>query len=454
MSDSLTTEQATSDQIRCNYIRSFSLLLIIVLFSLYAYFNACNNDKYGDLLFPVLLFFAIPRYFQYQQQPLSRTLVVLFWSFLGLTVASVLFPPSIYTSAGWLKESLYRLILASGIVVTVLKISRLDQKVLRWGLCTLCLSLFFFAILQCYGVIDKKILSSLTLLRVVEFGWNDKYYAFWFVFLIWGTVALLWRRGKGSTALAVVITICGFWSVFLTTSESAQLAAVVSLIVFLFCHLPFGSSRYPLYMTMFFCMFLVPLCWMIFTPVMPISQDSILYNITQNISGIKCRIPFYDVSTQLIRKEFILGYGFGSALSLPVPPDAFRGSSTLPGGHPHNIVLLFFLEQGVFGFLWLTTAVFLLFNFIYKATLDRKGGPAVWALMISAQVIFSLSFDTWQADVVMIYAMLFVLLLVSVGNTEGRIQQTGVDITAGYFLIFFTVIGVICYATDFFLHSG
>jgi hypothetical protein len=449
--------QLIQSQKTSHYFSSFSLLFIIVLFSLYAFFVATNNDTYGDAFLPVMLLLAWPRFSQFQQFSFSKVLVYLFWSFLGLTLVSILLPTSIYANSAWLQKALYRLFFSFGIILAVFNVTRLDQKILRWGISVFSILLFSFTIFVSYELVSKIVVEQFSPLPVIENAWNDKYYAFWFVFLTWGTVALLWRRGIAWTVVAMIIGVIGAWAIFLTTSESSQLAFIVGLIVFIICQLPLHSFRYAFHMSMFFLMFFIPCCWVLLTPLAPIVKDSFLFN-TATIAGISVRgmvgrIPFYDAATQLIHEKLILGYGFGSVLSLPVLPGTFPGVKTLPGGHPHNIVLLFFLEHGLLGVLWFALAIFILFNYLYKVTLGRREGPAVWALVASAQVLFSLSFDIWQADVVMLYVMFFVLLLVNVGSSDVRISQTRLVPNSCYFLMLLTGVGIFCHTITYFLQG-
>ena len=174
---------------------SFLLILTIFVFSFYAFFYGRNISKYGDILLVILFFITLPRYCGSQQKKCSNVLVVLFWSFLAIILSSVLFPPSIYADIGWLKKSLYRLMLAAGIVLSASNVTSLDKKVVRWGGVLLCLSLFTLSILVSYWVVGKNIFNNVFPFDVVRFAWNDKYYAFWFLFLMWSVVALLTNKG-------------------------------------------------------------------------------------------------------------------------------------------------------------------------------------------------------------------------------------------------------------------
>ncbi|MBM9513017.1 O-antigen ligase family protein [Desulfogranum marinum] len=433
--------------LRYDFCYSFLLVLLLVLYSCYSFLNARNIDKYADLAFVVMLLVAAPRCAQYKQIHLSNTLLFVLLSFVSLSLASVIFPPSLYADSGWLTRSFYRLFVSIGVLLTVARVSRLDQLFIRWGGGVFALVLYATALLVSYGIVDKGVFGMISPMEVVRFPWNDKYYAFWFVYMMWCIVALNWRQGRGATLFSLVVLIFGFWSVFLTSSESAQLALVVSLFIFLFCHIPFKKYRYVVHLFFFLLFFFPPLLWLLFVQVSPIFPDFFLFDFFSNFhGGIGSRVPYYNACSQLIADNIFLGYGFGSSLSVPVDPNNFSGSSIFPGGHPHNIIFLFFLELGLFGFLWLLGVLCLLFNYVYTKTWNRREGPAIWAMLISAQVIFSLSFDMWQADVVMIYTMLFVLLRVCVGN-ESRAMIGGTAFTCNIqrFLIVSTSFGILCY---------
>ena len=119
------------------------------------------------------------------------------------------------------------------------------------------------------------------------------------------------------------------------------------------------------------------------------------------------RLSIYNFSVDAIDKHWFGGYGFGGAASV------LAGLSTLNGGHPHNIVFLFWLELGIFGALLLALATIVLLSFINQRTAGRRNEPVVWALFIFGVVIFSLSFDIWLPGVVLTYAMWLSMIVFS-----------------------------------------
>jgi len=57
---------------------------------------------------------------------------------------------------------------------------------------------------------------------------------------------------------------------------------------------------------------------------------------------------------------------------------------------------------------------------IYTVTFNDRRGPAIWALAISGQVILSLSFSIWYADVVLTYGLFFAFLIVGMSSLSGK----------------------------------
>jgi hypothetical protein len=129
------------------------------------------------------------------------------------------------------------------------------------------------------------------------------------------------------------------------------------------------------------------------------------------------RIIAYDVSSAVIRSNWWLGLGFGSSRHLVVPAVPGHGGH-LPGGHPHNLPLMFWLEFGVFGAVLLVVSLFVLYRFIAGHTDGRRGAPACWAVLSAGIVIFSFSFDTWETQLVLLYTMVASLIVV-VGRSDG-----------------------------------
>ncbi len=429
------------------------LLIAVALFTGYAYLNAINLDRNGNVLLALILGICLTRLLFLRDFSLNKDVIFFVCSFLIISWTSVLFPPSSYASFAWLKKASFLLLAGLGIVSTVFRLSKLEKAVLRTGIPLLCFLLAFLVILDAYGVVSKELFLWLTPLRVVNHLWNDKYFAFWLLFLMWGSVALLWRRDRRSTIISLLLICFSFWALFLTTSESAQLAAVAGLLIFIMVHVPVGFGRYWLYLAVFSLMLLIPVAWIFLTPLYPESADSLFYKFLKNTQAVDVRLRLYDFCAHTVRKELIHGHGFGSTLLIPITPDVFPDwKNTLPGGHPHNLIFLFFLEHGLIGFLWLTTAFICFFDRVYSATRKRLEEPAIWALILSAHIVFSLSFAIWQSDVVLLYVMFFVLLrIILPENDYGREKSRNSAFLRSSLLIL-TLLGVSSYVSDYYLN--
>jgi len=403
-------------------VRTVALSLMLLVACGYIFFNA-RNDWYADTMLLVLVFLCLPRLalVDYGKKIFIKGGIWILCGYLGLALISVLSPPSIYISHSWLIRSFSRIICVFIIVQTILPLGRYDRLALQYIIPLLCLMLSLAIISKQFDFLSKDIISFLTPWKIVDGAGHNKYVSFCLLFLMWGAVAVLWKTGRIQSLIAIVVVFISFCALLVSSSESSQLAAFISLVFFLLGHIYIRKWRYGIYLLCFLFFLIIPILWVKFSPVMSrnawdVFQDSSSF--LQNHWDIGSRLYLYDFCAGLVRKEFLFGYGFGSSLSIPVPDGVLPGWSMLPGGHPHNIVFLFLIEHGIVGFLWFTAVILMLFNYLYKTTLNCTEGPAVWALAISGQVVFSLSFSIWHPDVVLIYGLFFVFILITANFSE------------------------------------
>jgi hypothetical protein len=175
-------------------VAALSGLAIFFVFSAYVFLNARLKDTYGDFVFLVLLFLAIPRLAMLRMPGYRAALAALFWSYLALTLASVLFPPSTNANVSWLVTAQYRIIFSALIVLSLLNLSEIDRVVLRWGTAALCLLLSILYILQHNGFAVQESLAFLSPLKTDLSDWHDKNFAIWQLLLMWGSIGFLWGR--------------------------------------------------------------------------------------------------------------------------------------------------------------------------------------------------------------------------------------------------------------------
>lgn len=406
-------------------LRLFSLSAVYVFAVGYILLNA-RSDWYADLFLLTLLFVALPRllYSEGASDTVKKWLIWCVWGYLGLALLSVFFPQSTYISYGWIAKSFFRIGVMALVVLAAQVQNPQEQRAVSRLLPIIWLILMGMIFLISKGFVDKESLEFLTPWSVAQTAVNRKSFSFVLLFLMWAVVALLWRKEQWKKILAIGVILLTLFVLLSSTSKSSVIAWAVSVAVFAGALIPVARGRYPLYLTVFLLFLVIPLLWMVFTPVMTqdpweIYDDTTGMFLRKHWTSIGVRLYLYDFCAELARKEFLFGQGFGSTLSLPVPDGELPGWSVFPGGHPHNVVFLLLIEQGFLGFLWLSTMTVLLFNYLYRVTLDSVlHGPAIWALAISGQVIFSLSFSIWHADVVLTYGLFFMLLFVVSNGSE------------------------------------
>lgn len=430
-------------------IGAVSCLAIFLIFSGYVFLNARLKDNYGDMVLLVLLFLALPRLAAFRLDEYGRFFIALFWSFLALTLASVLFPPSQYANLTWLVIALYRLLFAAMIVFAALNVSDMDRVVLRWGLAAACLTLAVLYVLQKQGLAVQETLNVLSPFRVDQSKWHDKNYAFWQLLLMWGSISLLWRRNTFCTVTALLVLAASVTAIVLSSSESSMLALAVSLMVFLLVGVMPSRARSLLCFGLVMGAVLVPVAWVSLAPV-----RQLLEPVLPQVQAVTSRVELFDYTAGLIRKELVLGYGFGSTLFMPIPKGEVGWQFCFPGGHTHNLVLQFFMDHGLLGLLFITAVLWLLFLYLRRAMEDSPQAPAVWALVIAGLVLFSLSYSIWKADIVLMYCM-WLALVFAVSSRQGRpVASWLARPRAAALFVFLGTAALACYAVDYLYLAG
>ncbi|MHB8788708.1 MAG: O-antigen ligase family protein [Desulfobulbaceae bacterium] len=425
---------------------AFSLLALAVfaVFTGYVFLNARLEDTVGDLVLLFLLFLAIPRLSVEDFHRNGKFFVALFWTFLALTLGSVLFPPSQFAKLYWLVIALYRLLFSAIIVFALFNRSDQDRPVLRWGLTALCLLLAVLYICEQQGLNIQEALKGLSPLRLDQSPWHDKNYAFWQLLLMWGSISLLWQRSRSCTAIAAVVFLVSVAAILFSTSESSMLALAISSTVFLFANRVRSKGRYPLYFCLIMSVVLLPLLWVCLAPLKPLFAD-----ILPQMEGITTRVELFDYTASLIRKELVLGYGFGSTIFMPIPQGEVGWQFCFPGGHTHNLILQFFIDHGLLGLVFIAAVLALFFHYLHHTLEDNPQAPAIWALVMAGLVLFSLSYATWHADSVLMYCMWFALILAATSR-HGRPAATWLASSRpAMACIFFGILAVACYSVDY-----
>jgi len=384
--------------------RKMIILSIVFLYSVYSFFYATLDSLLGYKVMLTLSFLAFLTLFPAKQPFFSKRIVFLYLCFLGLSGASVFLPFSEYANIDWLIRAIAMLLLSSVIVASFANYDDRDATFFKWGL-FVCLLTFVSAVaLHQLGIPIKEVFPEFARFKPALQEWNEKYYSFWLVFLMWGTISFLWRKNTLGTFLTIGIIVLTAIVVFTGYSDSAKIAFILSIIIFIVMHIRYSKWPFLWRSLIYLYIFIFPLIWIL----LPSRWSDFIKSI--NLNNVGFRVDLYSFSASIIQQQWFGGYGFGSASALlkPFPFDT--------GGHPHNIVLFFWLELGVLGACLLALAITALLSFIHKATHDRENAPAVWAILGSGLVIFSFSFDIWLPDVVLTYCMWIAMIMLACQN--------------------------------------
>ena len=428
------------------YTNALLCLSVFFVFTGYVFLNAKLKDNYGDTVLLFLVFLSFPRLTAIDLAPYRKFLLCLFWSFLAMTLASVLFPPSRFANLSWLVVAQYRLVFSALIVLSMLNLSRLDRFALRWGLAVTCLLLSVLYIVQQSGVAVQESLGAITPFRLDQSKWHDKNYAFWQLLLMWGSVSLLWRRNIFCICISILILVLSLVAVSLSSSESSQLAAVVSLFIFALVHLLKQKGRYGVYLFGAMMVVLLPFLWVCLAPVKPYVLSAL-----PGLESIISRVELFDHTASLIQKELVIGYGFGSTLFMPIPKGEVGWQFCFPGGHTHNLVLQFFMDHGLLGLVFITALVFFLFHYVFHAIETSPQAPAIWALLFAGFTLFSLSYSIWKADIVLMYCMWLGLIFAVSSRHDRQISGFFTGSLVPRSLMVFGLLALSCYAVDYLL---
>lgn len=368
-----------------------AIITIVLLYTLYAFAYASTSYLGDYKAFLALGMLALMARLPAKQTAISKGNIILFLCFIGLSTANALFNHS--SDVFLIIESVAMLLLACTIVGTFFVAGASEFKVIRWCLFGCFFLLVVMALLAQSGVPVKRALPTFIGFAPGDSIWNQKYYAFWLGFLTWGAFSLFWKRSTVGSVLSIAIIVLTGVMLFTGYSDSAKIGFAVSIFTFIVMHFRWKYWYRVWQVILVLYIAILPFALSLLWPS--------LFRIfgSTNVDKINDRIVIYRFTTNEILNRWIWGYGFGASGSILAP-------LTVPtGGHPHNIVLLFWLEFGIFGACFLAIATLLLLSFINKQTLGQDNGPIAWALFAFGLIIFSFSFDIWLPSVVLTYCM-------------------------------------------------
>jgi O-antigen ligase len=243
--------------------------------------------------------------------------------------------------------------------------------------------------------------------------WTEKYYIYWQLLLLWGCTAFFtWRRKADRPAILVmlVLTVILIWF----SGRSARALGILGC----------GLAVYFLLSTL-----TVSLRWLkVGVALMVLWWGAAPWLLkVLDLSRIDRRVEertlIYRASYDLVQQQPWVGHGFGNARHLTHSdlPELF--GHHLPGGHPHNLGLLFWLEYGFAGAVFLCCATWYLLQRLIKCAHARPIWPALAALIVTFVAMVSFSWDIWDLQIILFYAM-FAGLVLLIFNVEEFPRKT------------------------------
>lgn len=260
-------------------------------------------------------------------------------------------------------------------------------------------------------LLDHNILSihNIPLFNIMmeRTNWTQKNYMFWYVLLMFGTLAFYALRKKSDLFMVLSILVLSYFVVFGGYSLSARLSYGVGVLTYILLSL-FHIKKSHLFIIIWGFTF-----YIIFSPIIFALIDFTF------LPKLVNRDAMYKTALALIKEHWIFGYGYGSTLTLQIKD--FVSDANLPehftdhfrGGHPHNLSLLFWLEFGVVGASFLAYYIHKLLAYIIENTYSYTNQAAILSLVVAFDVITSFSWSIWYPQVLLTFAFFGIMLVLS-----------------------------------------
>jgi len=248
--------------------------------------------------------------------------------------------------------------------------------------------------------------------------WTQKNYIFWYLLLCFGTLSFYNFRKRYDIAVIVLILALSYFAIFFSYSLLARVAFFVSTAVYLLLTV----CKFPKKVLLIFIWILT--IYIVFSPIL-----FSLIDLTPYHHRLVARDAFYHTSAALIKEHWLFGYGFGSTLHIQTKDfiDLSEISKnfidSFPGGHPHNLSLLFWLEFGIFGALFLAFFIHKFLELFIEQTYGLISQPALFGMIIAFDIITSFSWSIWYPQVLLTFAFFGVMFVLSMNNRVVNNQE-------------------------------
>lgn len=237
--------------------------------------------------------------------------------------------------------------------------------------------------------------------------WTEKYYIYWLILLTWGCIAFLsWRNRLHR---GIIVALLSITLVLILTGSRDRAPAIFAVGLLIYGVLALRPIRvrgleagvWLLTLGLFFTPWLLP-----------------AIDLSKMDARVSDRTMIYRASRELVQQKFWTGHGFGSTRQLEHPGLPPSAKHRYPGGHPHNLALLFWLESGVAGALFLCAGAWFLLRQVVRRVAGRDTLPAVAALVMSFVVMVTFSWSVWYLEILLFHALFAGLVLLAASAVE------------------------------------
>lgn len=317
------------------------------------------------------------------------------------------------------REYYYRavpyIILASVIPLVYYNINQFNMRFFKVALTVLVIVIAVFILLVNYDILSSNsfIYDYLQYRRM----WMQKNYMFMYMLLTFGTISFYNIKNKIDLLSVVALLVLVCFTVFSDYSDSAKLSFIVGLFIYILFSLFSIKKKYLLAMIWIFTLYVI------FSPILLSLLDLGAY-----LPKLNHRDAIYNTSTALIKEHWFFGYGYGSTLHVHLKdfvdavdiPEHYH--NTYPGGHPHNLSLLFWLEFGIFGAIFLAYFIHRMLAYVIENTYNRINQAGILAMIVCFEIITAFSWSIWYPHVLLTFAFFGIMLVLSMNIKIKRDQ--------------------------------
>ncbi len=388
-----------------NIATEYTLFAILFTYSLYTVI--------GQTAYYLLFVFAITSILISFKNDLAhkksyiKEITIFLLIYLGMSYMTVLTARPL-TDLNYLNSKSILIVLACFVPIAFYNIKTFNYRFFK-----IALTLLVFTFALSMIILNLKIID-LNQIEIYDFEltrrniWTQKNYMFWYVLLMFGTLSFYNYKKTKDMVIIFVIILISYYALFNGYSRSARLAFTVGISIYILLSLFNVKKKYLL----IFIWILT--AYIIFSPIL-----FSLVDLTPYHPRLNQRDAIYHTAAALIKEHWLLGYGFGSTLHMHIKdfvdiaelPTHYIGH--FPGGHPHNLSLLFWLEFGVFGALFLAYYIHKLLLIFIEKTYNKINQPALFGMIVAFDIITSFSWSIWIYQVLLTFSFFGVMLVLS-----------------------------------------